>query len=85
MKIFETKKFQRLRKKIKSIDEKNAMKKAIIKIKGDPNLGKKLKGEFKDLRSYRYFIKGQERRLIYKFENNAIYLLSFGPREGIYG
>ncbi len=85
MKIFETKKFQRLRKKIKNIDEKNALKKAIIAIKEKPNLGKKLKGEFKDLRSYRYFIKGQERRLIYKYENNAIYLLSFGPREGIYG
>jgi len=40
--------------------------------------------EFRDFRSLRYFVEGRERRIIYKIEEKAIYLLSFGPREGIY-
>ena len=84
MKIFETPKFQRLRKKIKEGAERKALKGAIEKVVENPLIGKKLKGEFKDLRSYRYFARGQERRLIYKYEKGRLFLLSFGPREGIY-
>ena len=50
----------------------------------DPFIGKKLKGEFKDLRSLRYFADGREKQIIYKLDQNSIYLISFGPREGIY-
>ena len=84
MKIFETSKFKRLRKKIKEEAEREALKEAVLRIVGDPLVGKKLRGEFRDLRSYRYFVKGQERRLIYKYEGGNLYLLSFGPREGVY-
>ncbi len=84
MRIFETRKFHRLRKKIREGEERKALKEAIIKINEKPFTGKKLKGEFKDLRSYRYFARGQERRLIYKYEKGNLYLISFGPREGIY-
>ncbi|MGO8782736.1 MAG: hypothetical protein ACLPRH_18235 [Syntrophobacteraceae bacterium] len=42
--------------------------------------GKKLKGEFKGLRSLRYYVEGQKRRMIYNFKENAIYLLSFALR-----
>ena len=86
MRIYETPKFTRLRKKIKEENEKSALKEAILKIMEIPLIWKKLKGEFKDLRSYKYFVKGQQRRLIYQYkeEENSIYLLSFGPREGIY-
>jgi len=86
LRIYETPKFKRLRKKIKEENEKSALKEAILKIMETPLIGKKLKGEFKDLRSYKYFVKGQQRRLIYQYkeEENSIYLLSFEPREGIY-
>jgi mRNA-degrading endonuclease YafQ of YafQ-DinJ toxin-antitoxin module len=74
-----------LRKKLRSDLEKQALKQAIAALAADPLTGKKLKGEFKDFRSYHYQVAGQERRLIYQAEESTIYLLSFGPREGIYG
>ncbi len=84
MRLVETAKFQKLRKKVKEKQEKEALKKAIIKILENPEEGKKLKGEFINLRSFRYTAKGQSKRLIYKKETDTIVLFSFGPREGIY-
>ncbi len=84
LKIYEAARFQKQRKKLRSDLEKTALKEAIRLVAEDPLSGKKLKGEFKDLRSLRYYVEGQERRMIYNFKGNAIYLLSFGPREGIY-
>ena len=84
MQLQETPKFSKLRKKLKETSEKEALKTAILKILKEPESGKKLKGEFKDLRSLRYTVKGQSRRLIYKLETDSIILFSFGPREGIY-
>jgi hypothetical protein len=40
------------------------LKQAIISVVARPLVGKKLKGELKDLRRHRYFVGGQERRLI---------------------
>jgi hypothetical protein len=82
--LVETSKFKKSRKKIKGDLEKEALKEAILKILHNPNVGKKLKGEFQDLRSFGYSVKGQNRRLIYKQEKDYLILLSFGPREGIY-
>ncbi len=84
MRIYETPKFQRLRKKLRSEIEKQALKQALAVLTANPLMGKKLKGEFKEFRSYHYTAGGQERRLIYQAEESALYLLSFGPREGIY-
>lgn len=84
MKLTETSKFKKLRKKLKEENEKKALKLAIKKIIQNPKSGKRLKGEFKDLISFRYSVKGQSRRLIYKLESETIILFSFGPREGIY-
>jgi mRNA-degrading endonuclease RelE of RelBE toxin-antitoxin system len=84
MKIFETSKFYKLRKKIKEEAEKEGLRAAITEIEKYPQAGKKLKGEFVQLRSYSYTVKGQSRRLIYKWEKDSIILFSFGPREGIY-
>ncbi len=84
MRIYETSKFKRLRKKLRSEDEKEALKRAITKVAADPRVGKLLKGEFKSFWRFPYKVAGQEKRLIYKFENDSLYLLSFGPREGIY-
>jgi mRNA-degrading endonuclease RelE of RelBE toxin-antitoxin system len=84
LKIYETVKFQKQRKKLRSDSEEIALKKAIRPVAEDPLSGKKLKGEFKDLRTSRYYAEGQERRIIYKIKENAIYLLSFRHREGIY-
>lgn len=84
MKTYETPKFKKLREKLNSELEREALKKAICHIDENPLESKKLKGEFKDFRRYRYNIQGQERRLIYKVEKGTIFLLSFGPREGIY-
>ena len=84
MKLVETSKFKKLRKRIVSAHEKAALKKAVAKIMDDPEAGKLLKGEFRDLRSFGYSVKGQSRRLIYKTAKATIVLFSFGPREGIY-
>ena len=84
MRIYETPKFQRLRKKIRREEEKQALKRAIAVIAATPLAGKKLKGELQDYRSFPYTAAGQERRLIYQVQEAALYLLSFGPREGIY-
>lgn len=84
MRLVETSKFKRLRKKLKQEQEQEELKKANMRILGDPNAGKKLKGEFRELRSFNYSVKGQTKRLIYKTELDTIILFSFGPREGIY-
>jgi hypothetical protein len=84
MRLEETSKFRRLRKKIKQKQEREELKKAILTVQKKPASGKKLKGEFKELRSFDYTVKGQSRRLIYKAEPDTIILFSFGPREGIY-
>jgi mRNA-degrading endonuclease RelE of RelBE toxin-antitoxin system len=84
MKIVETSKFERLRKKIRADAERNSLKEAILEVEKKPHAGEKLKGEFALLRSYPYTVKGQARRLIYRWEKDLIILFSFGPREGIY-
>ncbi len=84
MKLIETSKFKRLRKRIKEAQDKSALKEAINMIIENPQAGKILKGEFKDLRSFKYTVKGQNKRLIYKTEKDFLVLFSFGPRESIY-
>ncbi len=84
MELIETTKFKKLRKKIKQTEEREELKKTLKVIIDNPDAGKKLKGEFKDLRALRYKVSGQHRRLIYKKEPGSIILFSFGPREGIY-
>jgi hypothetical protein len=84
MRLVETSKFKRLRKKIKESHEQEALRQAISKIMEYPDVGKPLKGEFKELRSFSYTAKGQTRRLIYRCDETTLVLLSFGPRAGIY-
>jgi len=84
MKIYETSKFNKLRTKQKEKTEEEALKEAIKVVAKDPQTGKKLKGDFISLRASKYTVKGQTRRLIYKWEKNSIILFSFGPRESIY-
>ena len=79
MELIETSKFRKLRGE----KEREALKAAIMSVIENPEAGKKLKGEFRDLRSLGS-VKGQSRRLIYKVKENALVLFSFGPREGIY-
>lgn len=80
----ETSKFSKLRKKIKSRAERDVLKAAVIEIRDNPLIGKKLKGELDHLRSYSYHAEGQARRLVYLLEQDAITFFSFGPRQGIY-
>jgi len=84
MRLLETSKFQKLRKKLKDEDERGALREAVFRITKEPEAGKKLKGEYRDLRSFRFTIRGQPRRLVYKFDRDAVVLFSFGPRQGIY-
>lgn len=84
MKLLETSKFSKLRKKIKDEAESMALRSAIAAILKDPQCGKKLKGELGHLRSYSYTARGQTRRLIYHWEKDVLVLFSFGPRQGIY-
>lgn len=80
----ETAKFSKLRQKIKSQAERDALKAAIIEVRDNPLIGKKLKGELEHLRSHAYHAEGQARRIIYLVEKSAITFFSFGPRQGIY-
>ena len=80
MQNFETAKFQKLRKRLKSELHKKALKNAVESVIDSPEAGKVLKGELRDLRSIRYAVHGQSFRLIYKVENDSLILLSFGPR-----
>ena len=82
MRILETAKFSRLRKKIIEEDEKEALITAIRTVAADPLSGKKLHGELALLRSCAYSSRRQSRRLIYKLEKHTIVLISFGPRPG---
>jgi len=84
MRILETSKFRKLRKKLIEDAEKEALEAAVLKVIKDPQAGKKLKGDFAHLRSYRYAVKGQARHLIYKLENDSIVFFSFGPRQANY-
>jgi len=84
MRILETSKFQRLRKKIRQEAERTSLKEAILEVEMNPAAGKKLKGEFAHLRAYPYTVKRQARRLVYMWEEDTIVLFSFGPRAGIY-
>jgi mRNA-degrading endonuclease RelE of RelBE toxin-antitoxin system len=84
MRLLETSKFQKLRKKLKDPEEKEALRRAVLEVLEEPDAGKKLKGEFRDLRSFRFSVRGQSRRLIYKQEEDTIVIFSFGPRQGIY-
>lgn len=84
MRLLETSKFQKLRKKIKDEDERSALREVVLQVLEEPEAGKKLKGEFQDLRSFRFAVRGQPCRLIYKLDNDAVVLFSFGPRQGIY-
>jgi mRNA-degrading endonuclease RelE of RelBE toxin-antitoxin system len=84
MRLLETAKFQKLRKRLKDRQEHDALKEAVLQVFEDPAAGKKLKGEFKDLLSYRFKVRGQARRLIYKRDGETITLLTFGPRQGVY-
>ena len=84
MRLVETSKFKKSRKKLKHEQERTGLKEAIQHILENRYSGKKLKGEFRDLLSFSYSVKGQSRRLIYKLEKDSIILFSFGPREGIY-
>jgi len=84
LRVCETSKFQKLRKRLRSSLEREALKEAISTIIEEPLTGKKLKGELRDLRRLKYMVEGQERRLIYKIEHETITLISFGPREGVY-
>jgi len=84
MKILETSKFSKLRKKIRDEAESRALKSAIGEIRKDPQIGKKLKGELEHHRSYSSDVRGQSRRLIYHWEKDSLVLFSFGPRQRIY-
>lgn len=84
MKLLETSKFSKLRKKIKDQAEIEALKSAIGEIRKDPQIGKKLKGELEHHRSYSSAARGQARRLVYHWEKDSLILFSFGPRQGIY-
>jgi mRNA-degrading endonuclease RelE of RelBE toxin-antitoxin system len=84
MRLLETSKFQKLRKKLKDEEERVSLKNAVLQVLENPESGKKLKGEFRDLCALRFAVRGQARRLIYKHEKDTVVLFSFGPRQGIY-
>lgn len=82
--LLETSKFQKLRKKLKDDEDREALRRAVLHIFEKPEAGKKLKGELRELRSFPYSVRGQARRLIYRHTKDAVVLFSFGPRQGIY-
>ncbi|MCX6560039.1 MAG: type II toxin-antitoxin system RelE/ParE family toxin [Candidatus Aminicenantes bacterium] len=84
MTLLETAKFAKLRKKIKDESEREALRAAVLAVRDEPQIGKKLKGELDHLRSMAYSVRGQARRLVYQWDKDTVTLFSFGPRQGIY-
>jgi len=84
MTVLETSKFRKLRGKLKDGAEREALREAVIRVLEDPESGKKLKGEFQDLRSLRYSVRGQPRRLVYRIDEEDLVLFTFGPRQDVY-
>jgi len=84
MRLLETSKFQKLRKKLKDDDERAALREAVLQVLEAPEAGEKLKRELRELRAFRFAVRGQARRLIYMHDKDAVVLFSFGPRQGIY-
>ncbi|MCU0276562.1 MAG: type II toxin-antitoxin system RelE/ParE family toxin [Acidobacteria bacterium] len=84
MRLLETAKFKKQREKLRSDLERQALKKAVSEVMENPLAGKKLKGELSPFRSLRFSAGSLSQRLIYQHESDAIILISFGPRQGIY-
>lgn len=82
--LLETAKFKKQREKLRSVMDRQALKKAINEVMENPLAGKKLKGELSPFRSLRFSAGALSQRLIYQLESDSIILISFGPRQGIY-
>ena len=50
-----------------------------MEVEKNQHAGKKLKEEFALLGAYQDTVKGQARRLVYRWEKDLIILFSFGP------
>lgn len=84
MRLLETVKFKKQRERLRSDTERQALKKAVNEVMGNPLAGKKLKGELSPFRSLRFSAGSLSQRLIYQLESDSIILITFGPRQGIY-
>ena len=84
MRLLETAKFKKQREKLRSELERQALRRAIGEIMENTQAGKKLKGELSQYRSLRFSAGPLSQRLIYQTDADAIILISFGPRQGIY-
>ncbi len=78
--IFFEKEFSKHYKKIKDKDLRQRIDKIILKLKQNPNLGKPLRYSHKNHRSLR----AGKYRIIYKINDNKIFILSFDHRKLIY-
>jgi hypothetical protein len=79
MRLFETAKFRKQREMLRGETEKEALKKVIHDVLGNPLSEKKLQGELAGFSHFRYSVSGQAQKLIYKFTADTLVLFSFGP------
>ena len=82
MQLLETVKFRKQRERLYSEKDKDALKKAILRIFADPATGKKMNGELVPFHFCRCTIAGRTQRLIYGFAADTLILFSLGPRLG---
>ncbi len=78
--IIRTKKFEKEIKSIKESSIKEKVRKQIIKIIENPDIGKPLRYDLKGERTI--YIKPY--RIIYSFDKNILYLLRFEHRKEVY-
>ncbi|MBN2399073.1 MAG: type II toxin-antitoxin system RelE/ParE family toxin [Candidatus Aminicenantes bacterium] len=82
MQLLETTKFRKQRQRLNSEKDKDALKKAILRIMADPATGKKMNGGLASFHFCRCTIAGRPQRLIYGFASGKLILFSLGPRLG---
>jgi mRNA interferase RelE/StbE len=83
-KIVQTKTFEKAIKKAHP-NEKKAVDQVIRKIMIAPERGDRKKGNLAGVYTQTFGLHGAQFRLAYRFDEDTIELLSFGPRENFYG
>ncbi len=82
--VIQTKTFKRALKKVHP-NEKKAIDQIVRKIIAAPEKGDAKRGDLSGAFTQTFNMHGTQFRLMYQFDDQAITLLRFGPRENFYG
>ncbi len=83
MKILQSRSFERKVKKFTE-PEKNALDKQVKRIAENPSIGAEKKGDLRGVFVHKFKIKTLQYLLAYRFVDDDLELIMFGPRENYY-